>query len=271
MMDWLKSVVGRGGRAGIAVAAGSPLHAEPSLGHLYFALHGLASAAVSAWLAWSALPVQHRAPRWPAYALLYCFAFFIPVLGVLATVLAVQVAQRYPQDSAYRTFCGRAPCPSFPEVQREATERSDLRAGTRGAFSKTRRLPLETRLRVLVACSPCGPRRLCRLLQGLLADPSEDIRLLAYSMVDAWEKDLTQQIQQARATACMRRARAKSARRWSMPCVGWPSCTGCRPTPAWPGATCGAYALEQAQVLCEDVLVLDSYIPSIWQLYAKVC
>ena len=35
------------------------------------------------------------------------------------------------------------------------------------------------------------------LLQGLLADPAEDIRLLAYSMMDAWEKDLTQRIQKA--------------------------------------------------------------------------
>ena len=78
------------------------------------------------------------------------------------------------------------------------TERSDLRAADARRILKDPSLPLETRLRVLVALQSMRPKAAVPLLQGLLADPSEDIRLLAYSMVDAWEKDVTRQIQQAR-------------------------------------------------------------------------
>jgi hypothetical protein len=233
----------------------------------YFALHALGAAA-SAWLAWSLLPPQYRAPARPAGALLYCFAFFIPVLGVLATVLAVQIAQRYPKILRTDRYVA-VHMPEFSEVQREATERSDLRAGDARRILKDPSLPLETRLRVLVALQSMRPKAAVPLLQSLLADPSEDIRLLAYSMVDAWEKDLTRQIQQARARLAEAREGEERA----------PLVNALRRLAElhWLQADTGLargdlrrFALEQAQKLCEDVLVLDSYVPSVWQLYARV-
>ncbi|MBX3585205.1 MAG: hypothetical protein KF796_01075 [Ramlibacter sp.] len=233
----------------------------------YFALHGVASA-VSAWLAWAMLPPSHRSPAGPAYALLYCLSFFIPVLGVLATVLAVQVARRYPKILRTERFVA-VHMPEFSEVQREATERSDLRAGDARRILKDPSLPLETRLRVLVALQTMRPKAAVPLLQGLLADPSEDIRLLAYSMVDAWEKDLTLQIQ--RASQSLAEAREGDERA--------PLVNALRRLAElhWQQADTGLargdlrrFALAQAQKLCEDVLALDAYAPSTWQLYARV-
>jgi hypothetical protein len=123
---------------------------------------------------------------------------------------------------------------------------------------------------VLVALQSMRPKAAVPLLQSLLADPSEDIRLLAYSMVDAWEKDLTRQIQQARTAPGRGPPGRRARRRWSMRCAAWPSCTGCRPTPGLARGDLRRFALEQAQKLCEDVLVLDAYVPSVWQLYARV-
>jgi hypothetical protein len=130
MIGWLKIALALVAELASLLLLDGPLQvAGQPLDNLaaYFALHGLA-AAVSAWLAWALLPPQYRAPARPAYALLYCFAFFIPVLGVLATVLAVQIAQRYPKILRTERFVA-VHMPEFSEVQREATERSDLRAG----------------------------------------------------------------------------------------------------------------------------------------------
>ena len=265
MLDWLKVLLAVLAEV-VSLLWLDHRYAEPSLG-TYFVLHGLASA-VSAWLAWSALPVQHRTPRWPAYGLLACFGFFIPVLGVLAIVAVVKVAQRYPRILRTERYVA-VTMPEFSRVQQIQAERSDLRAGDARRILKDHSLPVETRLRVLVALQSMRPKAAVPLLQGLLADPSEDIRLLAYSMVDAWEKDLTQQIQRARDS--LHEAREGEERA--------PLVNALRRLAElhWLQVDTGLargdlrrYALEQAQVLCEDVLVLDSYIPSIWQLYAKV-
>jgi hypothetical protein len=233
----------------------------------YLALNAVASA-LSAWMAWAMLPLNYRTPRLPSYALLYCFAFFIPLLGVLATVLAVEVARRYPKILRTERYVTVA-MPEFSDVQREATERSDLRAGDARRILKDPSLPLDTRLRVLVALQTMRPKAAVPLLQSLLADPSEDIRLLAYSMVDAWEKDLTKQIQQARAQLAEARKGDERA----------PLVNALRRLAElhWQQADTGLargdlrrFALEQAQKLCEDVLVLDAYLPSVWQLYAKI-
>ncbi|MFO1244522.1 MAG: hypothetical protein U1E71_04975 [Ramlibacter sp.] len=233
----------------------------------YFALHALA-AAVSAWLAFSLLPAQYRTPARPGYMLLYCFAFFIPVLGVLATVLAVQIALRFPKALRTERYVA-VHMPEFSAVQRESTERSDLRAGDARRILKDWSLPLDTRLRVLVALQSMRPKAAVPLLQSLLSDPSEDIRLLAYSMVDAWEKDLTLQIQNARA----RLAEAREGDERAPLVNSLQRLAELHWLQADTGLARGdlrRFALEQAQKLCEDVLVLDAYVPSVWQLYAKV-
>lgn len=241
-------------------------HASVSL-MIYFALHAIASGG-AAWLAWSMLPLHYKRPMHASFALLYGLAFFIPVLGVAATVVAVQVAQRFPKMLSTERYV-TVTMPEFSNVQQEVTERSDLRVGDARRILKDYSLPLEMRLRVLVALQSMRPKATVPLLQGLLADPSEDIRLLAYSMVESWEKDLSKQILEAMNS--LREARDGDER---APLVNalqrlaelhW--------TQADSGLARGdlkVFALEQAQKACEDVLILDGYVPSVWQLYAKV-
>ena len=163
----------------------------------YFSLHAVASA-VAARLAWALLPANLKKPFVPAFALLWAFAFFIPVLGVTAILIVVRVANRFPRILRIERYV-TVRMPKFSGVQREATERSDLRAGDARRILNDATQPLETRLRVLVALQGVEPKAAVPLLISLLSDPSEDIRLLAYSMVDSWEKDLVQKIQRANA------------------------------------------------------------------------
>ena len=233
----------------------------------YFALHAVASGG-AVWMAWALLPSKLRQPAIPTYALLYSLAFFIPILGVVATVIAVQIAQRFPKIWRTERYV-TVTMPEFSEVQQEATERSDLRVSDARRILKDHTLPLETRLRVLVALQSMRPKATIPLLQSLLADPSEDIRLLAYSMVEAWEKDLSQQILEAMNS--LRDARAGDER---APLV---NALQRLAELHWLQADSGLargdlkiFALEQAQQCCEDVLILDGYVPSVWHLYAQV-
>ena len=250
-------------------AALSMLSSTPTLAHLasYFSLHAVASALVS-WLAWVLLPSNFKKPIVPACALLWAFAFFIPVLGIAAILVVVQVAQRFPRILRSERYV-TVRMPEFSGVQREATERSDLRAGDARRILKDATQPLETRLRVLVALQSMEPKAAVPLLISLLSDPSEDIRLLAYSMVDSWEKDLVQKIQRAAAELEEARKLGTAAtvinalRRLAE--LHW--------TQADTGLARGdlrRFALEHAQKYCEQVQALDTRAPGIWALYARI-
>jgi polysaccharide biosynthesis protein PelE len=233
----------------------------------YFALHALASTVV-ALLAWALLPGNYKKPFVPACGLLWAFAFFIPGLGVAAILVVVQIARLFPRILRTSRFVA-VRMPEFSGVQREATERSDLRAGDARRILKDATLPLETRLRVLVALQVMQPKAAVPLLMGLLSDPSEDIRLLAYSMVDTWEKDLVQKIQKAQQG--LQSARQLDDR---VPIINalrrlaelhW--------TQADTGLARGdlrRFALERSRELCEETLQLDPDVPGIWELYVNV-
>ena len=247
----------------------SILDNTPTLLHLasYFSLHAVASAVVT-WLAWVLLPDNYKKPFVPVCALLWAFAFFIPVLGVAAILIVVQVAKRFPRILRTERYV-TVRMPEFSGVQREATERSDLRAGDARRILKDATQPLETRLRVLVALQSMEPKAAVPLLISLLSDPSEDIRLLAYSMVDSWEKDVVQKIQ--RANAELQEARQSGSNTLIVNALRrlaelhW--------TQADTGLARGdlrRFALEHAQQYCEQVQQLDARAPGIWALYARI-
>ena len=247
----------------------SMLDSTTTLLHLasYFSLHAVASAVVT-WLAWVLLPDNYKKPFVPACALLWAFAFFIPVLGIAAILIVVQVAKRFPRILRTERYV-TVRMPEFSGVQREATERSDLRAGDARRILKDATHPLETRLRVLVALQSMEPKAAVPLLINLLSDPSEDIRLLAYSMVDSWEKDLVQKIQ--RANTELQAARQSGSNTLIVNALRrlaelhW--------TQADTGLARGdlrRFALEHAQQYCEQVQQLDARAPGIWALYARI-
>ena len=255
--------------AALEVAALSLLNRTGSLADLagYFALHALASTLV-ALLAWALLPANYKQPYVPACALLWSFAFFMPVLGVAAILVVVQIARRFPRILETSRFA-MVRMPEFSGVLREATERTDLRAGDARRILKDTSLPLETRLRVLVALQVMQPKAAVPLLMGLLSDPSEDIRLLAYSMVDTWEKDLVQKIQKAQLSLAgarqhddrvpvMNALRRLAELHWMQADTGLAR------------GDLRRFALERSRELCEETLQLDPDVPGLWELYMNV-
>lgn len=151
--------------------------------------HG-AGSLVLAIVIWATLPSSMRQPRAPMLALLFFCNFFVPTLPVLlrlAIVLGHQfqklhseapvVAVREPEYSIYRANDGMK---------------------SRGGRTRTKltnlSVPVPERLTALLAIQEAPARVSADLLRQLLADPIEDIRLLAYGMIDSKEKTIGMRI-----------------------------------------------------------------------------
>jgi hypothetical protein len=85
---------------------------------------------------------------------------------------------------------------------RFTTARSHGGTGFRGGEARSQlgdpRAPVDQRLQALIAVQDTPIRAIGPLLRHLLADPLDDLRLLAYGILDAREKTITRNIVEAR-------------------------------------------------------------------------
>lgn len=179
---------------------------------LYYMSHAGASALL-ALFAYAFLPSNRNKPRMPILALLFSLTFFVPVLGfigVVGTILAFPLLPRFAPKLAYREVA----LPALDPHERVMSG-GFRQAGMRG-FLNNRQAPVPLRLRALVTLQNVPIRVASPLLRDLLADPTEDLRLLAYGMLDAQEKKLNSSIHdalQSLESAADEAARAASARK----------------------------------------------------------
>lgn len=153
---------------------------------LYLTAHGGASALL-ALFSYAFLPPGYRVPRLPILLLLFALIFFIPVLGfvgALATILAVPFLPQLTAAAKFRSV-------RLPDLDpHERIGGMGFRQPGMRGFLANSQAPVPMRLRALVALSNVPTRLASPLLRDLLADPAEDLRLLAYGMLDGQEKKL---------------------------------------------------------------------------------
>ena len=149
----------------------------------------LAHAAASALLAWTGLKVMPKltadAPRASA-VLMFALAAFVPVLGFAGIATGLWLGRyRYAGSGAdgLRTLA----LPALDPHQRSGD--GFHQAGVSG-FLRNPRVPAPQRLKALVALQHVPGRIASPLLRTLLGDDSEDLRLLAYGMLERKEKTL---------------------------------------------------------------------------------
>ncbi|MDP3136577.1 MAG: hypothetical protein Q8N17_09640 [Burkholderiaceae bacterium] len=233
----------------------------------FFALHALAAAMASG-VAWRALPEHLRAPRLPIMGLLFSIGFFIPGLGVLATVIVINVATRFPKAITSERYVEIAE-PQFTSTEKEKPPQTEIRVGYARRILRDPRQSVDTKLRVLIALQGMRPKVAIPLLQGLLGDPAEDIRLLAYSMMESWEKDITQRLQTAQvqlsaARELKEKTQTVNAHRrvaelyWEQVDTGLVR------------GDLRQYSLLQAKRHCEAALHLDANAGGVWLLFSAV-
>lgn len=183
----------------VAVAAITAVAVVASLGSLYLlvdfadgaadlSLFLLLQAIASALLAGVtvlALPPHWRRPRAGVYALLFCFAFFIPIFGAAGMLLAVTLTLILPRRWRYGDFSAVKPVEYAPLENEGGTQ---LRISSLRTALLDQSAPADVRMRSLVAMRSMPMRIVGPLIRRLLGDASDDLRLVAYGMLDSDEK-----------------------------------------------------------------------------------
>ena len=164
--------------------------------HLAFAavlvLHALASAA-AALLVRSLVPDERLQHPRAALGFLFAFAFFIPFAGVVAAVCAAKVVQRSEARRRRAEFEQHA-SPAFEPGGEAPARRSE--GGIRQRLAD-RAAPTESRLRALLAMQAMPARSANPVIREMLSDSTEDLRLVAYGILDTREKTINARIHEA--------------------------------------------------------------------------
>ncbi len=159
---------------------------------LFLIVHAAACGALTV-LVWHRMPQKFRQPRAPVMLLLFNFCFFVPVLGLPGLLAATFVANFRRRPVAAPAFAALT-VPEFVISRRE----QDPKFSQQGIKSRLERssIPAPQRLQSLLALQGVPPRISSPLLHHMLGDTSDDIRLVAYGLLDGREKKITADINQ---------------------------------------------------------------------------
>lgn len=153
----------------------------------------IAHATASTLLALALLPLltsERARPRRAALALMAAFSFAVPIAGFIGIFLAVVVLRIYRTPVTADDFQSLQ-LPEFDLHQR--MQGSFRQAGLR-SFLGNAQAPAQARMSAMVALQFVSGRVASPLLRTVLSDPSEDLRLLAYGMLDTLEKRVNRAI-----------------------------------------------------------------------------
>lgn len=157
----------------------------------FLALHGAASVLVALAIR-LLLPRRYAEPRAWVLAFLFAYNFFMPVLGMGIALLAFTLGIWLPRISRRHDYASVAP-PRFTTHRNQ--EGTGFRGGQVRAQLGNPQAPLDQRLKALVALQDTPAHATGALLRKLLSDPADDLRLLAYGILDGKEKQIMQRIQ----------------------------------------------------------------------------
>jgi tetratricopeptide (TPR) repeat protein len=184
----------------------------------YFIAHAGACALLAPAL-WLILPTRFKEPKLAVMLLIFGLAFGVPILGFAAVLISVLVVPRLPRKDHHPPF-RTVPVPPLDPFQRVA--KGFRQAGLRD-FLGNDLVPVAGRMRALVALQQVPGRIASPLLRELLSDPAEDLRLLAYGLLERQEKRLSaaihqelEQIEAIDATVRVKAARRLASLYWEL-------------------------------------------------------
>ena len=163
-------------------------HSDAALAS-YLVVHALASVLLSLALL-PLIPRRLAQPRLATLALMAGFSYAIPVAGFLGVLAAFPVLARYHGRGQVADF-ESLQLPEFDQTQRRKSQ--FRQAGLRSFLGKTE-VPVPVRMRAIAALQHVAGRTAAPLLRGVLSDPNDELRLLAYGMLDSLEKRINRAI-----------------------------------------------------------------------------
>jgi hypothetical protein len=165
-------------------------HSDEALA-AYLLLHAVASVLLTLFLL-PLLPRERAQPRAPLIVLIVACCYAVPLagfLGVLAAALSLHYLGRTRSTDEYESV-------QLPEFDLHQHRQGNFRHAGLRSFLGNSEAPIQARMRAMVALQYVSGRTASPLLRSVLSDPSEDLRLLAYGMLDSLEKRINQAIDQ---------------------------------------------------------------------------
>jgi len=152
----------------------------------FFVLHAAASVD-AAQMGVMFLPSHYRQPKWAVYGLFFLGSFFVPLLSYIFISAVVITARFFSKPVIYHPFL-KVELPAF--TLGSAGVRNSLGEGAIRTRLSSTSLSIEVRMKALLSAQAMSPRFSVPMLKELLGDEADDLRLLAYGMLDNREKIL---------------------------------------------------------------------------------
>lgn len=151
--------------------------------------HALVSA-VAALATYLMLPRRFQRPRFAVTLLMFAFAFVAPVIGAIGLLVMIRANLRKPVEDARFAVPLSLDLPLY-DVQSEEQHRSGQGA-IRSRLSED--VPSAVRMQSLLTLQAVPSKVSNPILEELLGDATEDVRLVAFGMLDAEEKKISKEI-----------------------------------------------------------------------------
>ncbi len=152
----------------------------------FLLLHAAASVAVAI-IVLLFLPKHYRQPKFAVLGLFFLLAFFVPFLTFFTMIGIVLTARFFSKPVIYYPFV-KVELPEF--TLGSAGIRNSLGEGAIRTRLNTPSLSTEVRMKALLSAHAMSARYSIPMLKELLGDEADDLRLLAYGMLDNREKTL---------------------------------------------------------------------------------
>lgn len=159
----------------------------------YLALHTSASLTLARGV-WGVLPRHYQQPVGTTQLMLFLLALFVPLVGLVAMLIGVGIGYALPAVTREEPFV-MVHSPTFTPVPAATSggfRQEDLRTLLTSSETST-----EMRLQGMLTVRDMPTRFTGSVLREVLGDAVDDVRLLAYGILDQKEKQLTQQIDRA--------------------------------------------------------------------------
>ncbi len=163
-----------------------PLSTSTSAFVAIWVLHG-ATCAILATSSLVLMPAKSRKSLPATWGLFFCFALIAPVLGSLSILLITRTTLRRALDNHLHAKPRSVELPEF-----EVRSRKTGRAGQGAIRSRLMHdVPAKVRMQSLLTLQAVPGRVANPILEELLGDDSDDVRLIAFGMLEAKEKKLS--------------------------------------------------------------------------------